>query len=65
MDRTISRIITALKDEQQKLLESLGDFPKKDCFDHGTQVGQYQGIRKALEIVESVLNDEEVRDDHI
>jgi hypothetical protein len=59
MDRTVASIITSLKAEQQELLEAMGDFPKSDQFDHGTQVGNYQGIRKALEIVESVLNDEE------
>lgn len=65
MDRTILRIITALKDEQQKLLESLGDFPKKDPYEHGVQVGVYQGLKKFSEIIESVLNDDEVRDDQL
>jgi hypothetical protein len=59
MDRTVASIITSLKAEQQELLEAMGDFPKSEAFEHGTQVGNYQGIRKALEIVESVLNDEE------
>ena len=65
MDRTIANIISSLKAEQQKLLEAMGDFPKVDLFGHGAQVGTYQGIRKALEIVESVLNDGEVSDDQL
>jgi hypothetical protein len=62
MDRTVASIISALKAEKQELLEAMGDFPKVDLFGHGVQVGTYQGIGKALGIVESVLNDDEVSD---
>jgi hypothetical protein len=65
MDRTVTNIISTLKAEQQVLLESTCDFPKADPFHHGLQVGEYRGIRKALEIIESVLNDEEVDNDHL
>lgn len=62
MDRTVANILTALKDERQKLLESLGDFPKKDPFDHGVQTGTYQGLTLALGIIGAVLADQEGAD---
>lgn len=58
MDKTTASIIGAIKKEQQALLESMVDFPKKDVFDHGVQVGQYQGLARALTLVENVLDDQ-------
>ena len=58
MDRTVHSIITALRGDQQRILESLGNLPKSDQFDHGVQVGTYQGLRRALEIVEGILDDQ-------
>lgn len=65
MDRTVASIISALKAEKQELLESLGDYPRADPFEHGLRVGMYQGLGIALEAVETVLNDGEVRDDQL
>lgn len=65
MDKVVHGIITAFRDEQQKLLESIGDLPKSDPFEHGMQVGLYRGIKSALEIIEAVLNDEAGRDAQI
>jgi len=58
MDRTVHSIITALRGDQQRILESLGNLPKSDQFDHGVQVGTYQGLRRAIEIVEGILDDQ-------
>ena len=58
MDRTVHSIITALRGDQQRILESLGNLPKSDQFDHGVQVGTYQGLRRAIEIVEEILDDQ-------
>lgn len=57
MDRTVHNIIAALKDELSVQLSGLGDFPKSEPFEHGVQVGTYRGIQKALERIETVLND--------
>ena len=65
MDRTTASIISALKAEQQESLEAIVSFPKAESFDHGSQVGFVWGLRRALEVVESVLNDDEVSDDQL
>lgn len=57
-DRVIVQIISALKDEQQTLLEALGKFPKSEPFDHGLAVGSYRGVTDALNIITAVLRDE-------
>lgn len=58
MDSVTAAIIGALKRERQTLLETMGDFPKRDPFDHGVQVGQYQGLGGALAIIDGVLDDQ-------
>ena len=58
MDRTVHSIITALRGDQQRILESLGNLPKSDQFDHGVQVGTYQGLKRAIDIVEGILDDQ-------
>lgn len=65
MDQTLLSAIVALKDEITVSLTALGDFPKKDPYDHGMQVGTYYGLRRALEILEGTLNDETVRLDNL
>jgi hypothetical protein len=62
MDRTVLDIITTLRSEKQVFLEAVGDFPKSDPFEHGVQVGKYAGLRAALEIIDSVLKDQEAHD---
>ncbi len=57
MDRTVLDIMTALKDEKQRILESLGNIPKKDPFEHGVQVGEYRGIMASLEVIQTILED--------
>jgi hypothetical protein len=57
MEKTVHKITQELKAERQAILESLGELPKADPYQHGEQVGEYRGIRKALEIIEAVLDD--------
>ena len=58
MDRTVQAIIGALQIRIREQLQSLGDFPKHEPFDHGVQVGTYQGLQAAINVIEQVLNDE-------
>jgi hypothetical protein len=59
MDKTILSVITALRSEKQRILDSLGDMPKADQFEHGVQVGTYRGLKSALEVIDGVLEDRE------
>ena len=61
MDRFTQGVISALKEELQKSLEALGDFPKKDPFDHGQSVGVYHGLKRSLEVINEVLEDRDRR----
>mgnify|MGYP003338444031 CR=1 FL=1 len=58
MDKTINQIIGALQSRIRDQLQSLGDFPKAEQFDHGVQVGTYQGLQAAMDAIEQVLSDE-------
>jgi hypothetical protein len=58
MDRTVSAIIEALQFRLREELQGLGDFPKSDPFHHGVQVGIYQGLQMALNVIDRVLSDE-------
>ena len=62
MDRTVLDIITALRSEKQVFLEAVGDFPRADPFEHGVQVGKYAGLKLALDVIDSVLKDQEAQD---
>lgn len=62
MDRVTQGVIAALREELQKTLEALGDFPKKEAFDHGYSVGVYHGLKKSLDVIEEVLSDRDRRE---
>lgn len=59
MDKTISKIIGAVQLRVREQLQGLGDYPKTEPFEHGVQVGNYQGLQAALDVIEKVLSDEE------
>ena len=58
MDIIIQKAIGALQIRIREQLQSLGDFPKVEPFEHGVQVGTYQGLQKSIDVLEQVLNDE-------
>ena len=61
MDKTVSQIIAALKADVSIQVQSLGDYPKAEQFEHGVQVGLYRGLQKALDTIANVLEkDEEI-----
>ena len=62
MDITVHRVIAALKDEQKKFLEALGEYPKKDAFEHGVAVGNYHGTKHCLDVIEGILLDDDRRE---
>lgn len=59
MDNTIGVFIARLEEDIDSSLHALGERPKKDPFEHGLAVGQFQGLTQALELLKAVLSDEE------
>lgn len=39
-------------------------FPKADPFEHGVQVGKYQGMRMAMDLVEDIIRDNLEKENH-
>lgn len=48
-----------LKEEQTVQAQGGMLYPKSEPFDHGVQVGIYQGMEKALELLRAILRDNE------
>lgn len=61
MPNPLQLFLIDLNDDLQKQAAEAMMFPKKDQFDHGVQVGQWQGIKRAIQLAESILEDEESR----
>lgn len=51
----LSKLIVSLREAQDKQAHDSLRFPKSDPFEHGRQVGTYQGISQALDILEGVV----------
>lgn len=62
MDPTLGKFIGEVKKTLAETAEDSMMFPKGDSFEHGVQVGKYQGLRNALEILESVMRDQQEQD---
>ena len=56
-DNLIERFIGEVKKELTTISTDAMKFPKSDPFNHGTQVGNYQGLSLALDILEKLLRD--------
>ena len=65
MDRTTHRIIGKLLEEMVNRAETAMRYPKSEPFEHGTQVGVWQGLDLAQQIIESVLNDREEEENRL
>lgn len=59
MSNPIHTFMVKMKEEQTELARAGMLYPKGMPFDHGVQVGIYQGLEKALEILGTVLRDDE------
>ena len=58
MDKTLQKFIGAVQIRIREQQQGLGDFPKTDQFEHGTQVGVYRGLQESLHVLERVIEDE-------
>lgn len=60
----LERLLKDLKEERIKIALQAMEAPAQDLFSHGLTVGSYQGMKKAEEILERILNeaDEKERD---
>lgn len=54
----IAQLIGLIKKEKEGMAEAAMLFPKPLPFEHGMQAGKYQGLERALEILESLLRDD-------
>lgn len=57
-DPLVSALVK-LRAAQQEQADGAMKFPRKKRFDHGVEVGVYQGLLQAIEIVEATLKDDE------
>ncbi len=56
-DPVIVKFIVEGRKSLSELAEDAMMYPKSDPFEHGVQTGKYQGIRFALELLESILRE--------
>ena len=56
-DRLINKFIGEVKHAQTELAADAMEFPKQTPFEHGAQCGAYQGLKLALDILESIIQD--------
>lgn len=54
-DHLLTKFISEVKHAQMELAEDAMQFPKQDLFGHGAQCGAYQGLKIALDILESII----------
>lgn len=55
----VARLIGAIKDQQADIAEAAMMKPVPELFECGVRAGRYQGLQTALEILESILRDDE------
>ena len=58
-DKIIERYVGEVKRALADNAEGSMMFPKAEPFDHGVQVGKYQGLNFALELLQGVLRDDD------
>jgi len=59
MDKVTLEIISALKEACDEQAHTNMQFPKSKKFEHGIQVGNYQGLQRALQIIENAIREDD------
>ena len=54
----LHKVVSKLEETQLELARTSMQFPKAEPFDHGVQVGKYQGLQLALELIDNILRDD-------
>lgn len=62
MDLPAATLIRHIKDEQHKLAISLAETPRTDFASYQEAVGRYTGLTQALDIINSLLDEEKNSD---
>lgn len=57
-DKLITRFVSEARQALTQIAIDSMMFPKADPFSHGEQVGKYQGLNFALELLEDILCDD-------
>ena len=55
-DRLIGNIIKGIKEQQSDISRGGMLYPKSEPFEHGVQVGTYQGLEIALQVLTGALD---------
>ncbi len=58
MDKTLHNFQVKLRQEILDLADGNNRFPKAKPFEHGTQIGEWRGLNRALELLLQVINEE-------
>jgi hypothetical protein len=61
-DPTVARFIVEARQALAQIAENAMRFPKADPFEHGSQVGRYQGLDFALEIMNDILRGDDEKE---
>ncbi len=62
MSDVIHKLMVKVKEEQAVYSRDGMLYPKGDPFAHGVQVGVYQGMEKALELLHAILRDDDEKE---
>lgn len=57
--RERAKLLERLALKRQELAEAGMKYPKAQPFEHGQQVGEWQGIGTAIEIIREMIRDED------
>lgn len=63
-DNTIQRFIGEVKETLAATATDSMLFPKPEPFGHGVQCGNYQGLQRALDILDNILRGDEEKEKH-
>ena len=64
-DFLIERVLVLLEREINSLAHSALNLPSaRDSFEYGRMVGMYAGLKKAIELVDSSLDEDSEEEDH-
>ena len=62
MEGLLSNYIGELKSKMNDLAHGAAKLPKSKPFEHGVQVGNYQGLEAALRYLEALIEDDAERE---
>ena len=56
-ERVVTKWVAEVKSELDRMAHDGMNYAKGDPFEHGVSVGHYQGLNRAIQILEEVIKD--------